>query len=82
MLTTKSNLKNQISNELLFNQKYSVQKFTDGIDLYRGVKGNVQEILEEYIEFLQKNLFFPAFFSSTTKENKAKSPKFSDGDGF
>jgi len=68
--------------ELLFNDHYSVQFFAQGGVLYRGVKGIVNEILEEYNGYLSNNiqpLFFPAFLSTSSNFEVVKKPTFSNG---
>jgi len=66
--------------ELLFNDRYSAQRYGNGGVLYRGVKGIASEILDEYNKYLSNDiqpLFFPAFTSASSNFEEAK--KFSNG---
>ena len=65
--------------ELLCNDQYKLQIYDQGGVLYRGIKGVVSEILEEYNGYLSNKiqpLFYPSFLSTSSKINVAKNFSF------
>lgn len=66
---------------LLSNENYSNLYHSKGAVLYRGIKDS-NKFLQEYDNYIKnkiKPLYFPAFVSTTSNLNVAKSKRFSDG---